>query len=244
VITLDLADLVVIAGRTLDLGTDAVLERLDVAAAEAALAEGRRAVAPADQGRLVGTFGTVGAVSLAESADPAAHAASAAVALMRGLLVHRPFAQDGLRVAAAAGLQFLAVNGWRARLEPPETAAVVIEALASGRLSRDGAARWLAPHLSALPSPTAEAAPAVDASPAAETSPATVPAPARARAAAGRRRPVRPAGAGIGRRLISALIAMGLGSLALLAAACAGPATPSAPGTGPRVTAHHVSTPR
>jgi hypothetical protein len=216
VIGLDLADLVVIVGRTLDLGTDAVLERLDLAAAEAALAEGRGA-GRTGQGRLT---------------DPA-DAASAAVALMRGLLVHRPFPRDGVRLAAAAGLQLLALNGWRARLEPPQTAAVVIEALASGRLSPDGAARWLTPHLSALPSPAAEP----------ELARVAEPEPARAAAVAPRRpRPVRPAGARIGRRLISALIAMGLGSLGLLAAACAGPATPSTP-SAPG-TAHHVSTTR
>ena len=33
----------------------------------------------------------------------------------------------------AAGLQFLALNGWRADLDPPEAAIVVIEGLAAGR---------------------------------------------------------------------------------------------------------------
>jgi len=51
-------------------------------------------------------------------------------------------------VAVAAGLQFLSLNGWQADLEPPATAAVVVEALASGRLGPDDAAAWLAPRLS------------------------------------------------------------------------------------------------
>ena len=42
-IELDVADLVLIAARTLGLGTDTALARLDVAAAEAALAEARQA---------------------------------------------------------------------------------------------------------------------------------------------------------------------------------------------------------
>jgi hypothetical protein len=78
-----------------------------------------------------------------------ATAAAAGVGLVRALLRHRPFPEHGQQVAVAAGLQFLSLNGWRADLNPAATAAVVVEALASGRLSADDAAAWLTPRLSA-----------------------------------------------------------------------------------------------
>jgi hypothetical protein len=67
---------------------------------------------------------------------------------VRALLRHRPFPGHGQQVAVAAGLQFLSLNGWRADLNPAGAAAVVVEALASGRLSPDDAAAWLTPRLS------------------------------------------------------------------------------------------------
>lgn len=128
---LDAADLVVIAGRTLGIGTDAVLARMDIDAARDALAEAR----PSRQG------------PGREFPDRAA-AASAAVGLVRALLRHRPFPERGQQVAVAAGLQFLSLNGWRADLNPAGAAAVVVEALASGRLAPADAAAWLSPRLS------------------------------------------------------------------------------------------------
>jgi hypothetical protein len=132
VITLDEADLVVIAGQALGIGTDAALSQLDVAAARAALAE-------------AGVAG--GAIT------DRATAAAAGIGLMHALLRHRPFARHGERVAVAAGLQFLSLNGWRADLGPPATAAVVVEALARGQLSPASAAAWLSAHLAGTPSP-------------------------------------------------------------------------------------------
>ncbi len=89
---LDVADLVVIGGQVLGIGTGAALERIDPRAAEAALAE-----APVP-------------LSLPDS-----YAAAAACAhLMSGLLQHPPFPEQRERVAVAVGLQFLAVNGWQA----------------------------------------------------------------------------------------------------------------------------------
>src|SRR5258707_8136191 len=129
---LDQADLVTIAGRTLGIGADAALARLDIPAARDALAEAR----PPGQERGA-RFG-----------DRAA-AAAAGVALIRALLRHRPFPEHGQQVAVAAGLQFLSLNGWSADLSPAATAAVVVEALASGRLAADDAAAWLSPRLSA-----------------------------------------------------------------------------------------------
>ncbi len=124
---LDVADLVVIGGRVLGIGTGAALRRLDPQAAETALAEAPVALALPDS-----------------------YAAAAACAhLMNGLLQHPPFAEHRVQVAVAAGLQFLAVNGWRADLEPPQVAAIVVDCLASGRIEPDDMAEWLAVRLSA-----------------------------------------------------------------------------------------------
>jgi prophage maintenance system killer protein len=127
VTALDVADLVVIGGQVLGIGPRAALELIDPQAAEAALAE-----APVP-------------VSLPDS-----YAAAAACAhLMSGLLQHAPFPEDRERVAVAAGLQFLAVNGWQADLDPPHVAAIVVQCLASGRIEPDDMAVWLAARLSA-----------------------------------------------------------------------------------------------
>lgn len=127
-ITLDVADLVVIAGQALGIGSDVALSQIDVAAAQIALAEAR----------LGG--------SVITDRDMAA---AAGVGLMHALLRHRPFALHGQQIAVAAGLQFLSLNGWRADLDPPTVAAVVVEALACGQLSPVSAAAWLAPRLAA-----------------------------------------------------------------------------------------------
>jgi hypothetical protein len=128
VITLDAADLVLIAGQILGVGTDDALRQLDVPAAQAALAEARIAgSAIVDQDT----------------------AAAAAIGLVHALLRHRPYARHGERIAVAAGLQFLSLNRWSADLEPPAAAAVVVEALACGQLSPAGAAAWLSPRLAA-----------------------------------------------------------------------------------------------
>jgi prophage maintenance system killer protein len=127
VTSLDVADLVVIGGRVLGIGPGAALEQVDPQAAETALAEA-----------------TV-ALSLADSYV----AAAACAHLMSGLLQHPPFPEHRERVAVAAGLQFLAVNGWQADLDPPKVAATVVECLASGRIEPDDMAGWLAARLSA-----------------------------------------------------------------------------------------------
>jgi prophage maintenance system killer protein len=127
VTALDAADLVVIGGRVLGIGPGAALEQVDPQAAQKALAE-----APV-------------ALSL-----PDCYAAAAACAhLMSGLLQHPPFPEHRERVAVAAGLQFLAVNGWRADLDPPQVAAIVVQCLAAGRIEPDDMAGWLAARLSA-----------------------------------------------------------------------------------------------
>jgi prophage maintenance system killer protein len=150
-ITLDVADLVVIAGQVLGVGPDAALERIDLAAARAALAEADLAAARA---ALAEAEPTRSRLTGAGSAD----AGLAAAALIRALLHHRPFPRHNQQVAAAAGLQFLALNGWRADLDPPTATLVVIEGLASGQLSPADAAAWLSPRLFPYSAPPAKEA--------------------------------------------------------------------------------------
>jgi hypothetical protein len=131
---LDAAGLVIIAARTLGLSTEAALAVMDIPAAQAALAETR----PPGSGP--------------GAALPGRDAAAAAGAtLVHALLRHRPFPGQAQQVAVAAGLQFLALNGWQADLDPPATTAVVIGALASGQLTAGDAATWLAQRLSPAP---------------------------------------------------------------------------------------------
>ena len=94
-IALDVADLVVIAGRTLQLDTDRVLELLDLTAADHALAEARSGTG---------------------SNDPATRAAG----LLHALVRQRPLRRGNQQVALAAMLQFLALNGWQVDLDPPK----------------------------------------------------------------------------------------------------------------------------
>ncbi len=228
---LDAADLVLIAGRILGIETSAALAQMDIAAAEEALA----AAWPS---------GT-------DLSGPDA-AAAAAVGLLHALLRHRPFPRHGLRVAVAAGLQFLSLNGWRADLDPPATAAVVVEALASGQLEPAAAAAWLAPRLSPERHTSSRKTPArnVPASRAsarqARSSPAgagRAPAGARLALAGGEQVPAGASRAGRGRppavpathtpgnrAVAGALLAVAVGGAALLAAACSrAPNVPAAP---------------
>lgn len=201
-IALDVADLVVIAARTLDIGTDAALDRMDIAAAQDALAAAR-------------------ALEREPGAKPRgrAAAATAGVRLVHALLCHPPLPGHGQRVAVAAGLQFLSLNGWRADLDPPATAAVVVEALASGRLSPDAAAAWLAPRLG----------------PASHFGRVS-----RTGVRSGRRRPVSlpafrvPAvRMPVGRAVAGALLAASVTGVTLFAAACSrGPDLPAVPSGG------------
>jgi Clp amino terminal domain, pathogenicity island component len=134
VITLDVADLAVIAGRVLGIAPGTALDRLDLAATQTALAETESAGA--------------------ETAE--ADAALAAAVLIRALLRHPPFQSHAQQVAVAAGLQILALNGWQADLDPPGATVVVIEGLYSGQLSPADAAAWLSPRLSLYPPPARE----------------------------------------------------------------------------------------
>jgi hypothetical protein len=213
VTALDVADLVVIAGRTLGISTDAALARMDIAAARDALAE----ALPPGQGRG------------AEFADRAA-AAAAGARLVYALLRHRPFPRQSQQLAVAAGLQFLSLNGWSADLNPPTgwtpdrppppPAAVVVEALAAGRLAPDDAAAWLSPRLS----PARRAG----------RDPVGLPRPRIERPAprSGFRVPV-------GQAVAAALLAVAVTGFTLLAGGCSrGPDVPAAPATAGAAVRH------
>jgi hypothetical protein len=196
VIALDAADLVVIAGRTIGIGPDAALDQMDIAAAQDALAEARPPGAEFPGRAAVATAGA---------------------GLVLALLRHRPFPEQAQQVAVAAGLQFLSLNGWRADLNPPATAAVVVEALASGQLAPGDAAAWLAPRLSRARH--AGRVPRASRAPGARRVP-------RARRPASVRVPV-------GRAVAGALLAVSVTGVTLLAAACSrGPDLPAAPSSG------------
>jgi prophage maintenance system killer protein len=122
VIALEVADLVVIASRTLRLDTDQVLELLDPTAAELALAEAR---------------------SGPGSDDPASRAAG----LLHALVRRRPLRRGNHPVALAAMLQLLALNGWHVDLDPPEATKVMVAGLAAGALGAGDVTDWLAPRL-------------------------------------------------------------------------------------------------
>ena len=124
-IPLQVADLVVIASRALKVDSAAALDLvdlLDVEAAEAALA-----ARPPEHAR----------------DDPASHAA----VLLHALIRHRPFRRANQQLALLATLQFLALNGWQADLDPPQAAKGALAELAAGTLDPAALAAWLAPRL-------------------------------------------------------------------------------------------------
>jgi prophage maintenance system killer protein len=122
VITLEVADLVVIASRTLGLDTGQVLDLLDPAAAERALAMVRPGSGPGDPAGL-------------------------AAALLHALVRERPLRRGNQQVALAAMLQFLALNGWELDPDPPGPVAAMVAELAAGTLDARNVADRLAPRL-------------------------------------------------------------------------------------------------
>ena len=135
---IDLGTLVVVAGRALGLDALAVLDLLDVGAAEAALAEAE---------------------------PPAAGGAPAerAAALLSALVRHRPLPRGNDQAAVLATVMFLAVNGWQVDLEPAEDTAAVVAGLAAGRRSATDLAAWLSPRISAYREPAVPLSPAKEA---------------------------------------------------------------------------------
>jgi hypothetical protein len=122
VIALEVADLVLIASRTLGLDTGQVLDLVDVAAAENALAAARPD---------------------SESGNPALGAA----ALLHALARQRPLRRGNQQVALAAMLQFLAINGWDMDPDPPGPVAALVAGLAAGTAGTKDAAALLGPRL-------------------------------------------------------------------------------------------------
>jgi prophage maintenance system killer protein len=119
---LEVADLVVIAARVLDLEPAAALELVDLTAAQAALAEAGRWC----------------------HRDPVAEGAAA---LLAGLLGHRPLARGNRQVALAATLQFLALHGWDLDLEPPAAVRELVGRVAAGTVGRTELVGWITARL-------------------------------------------------------------------------------------------------
>jgi hypothetical protein len=135
---MDLGALVVIAGRVLGEDTPAVLDLLDVSAAEAALAE---------------------AESPAAGTEPAERAA----ALLSALIRYRPLTRGNDQTAVLATVTFLALNGWQADLEPAGDTVAVVAGLAAGRRSATDLAAWLSPRISPYREPAVPLSPAKEA---------------------------------------------------------------------------------
>ncbi len=135
---MDLGALVVIAGRALGQDAPAVLDLLDVSAAEAALAE-------------------------AESPAAGKQPAERAAALLSALIRHHPLPRGNDQAAVLATVTFLAVNGWQVDLEPAEETAAVVAGLAAGRRSATDLAAWLSPRISAYREPAVPLSPAKEA---------------------------------------------------------------------------------
>ena len=121
-ITLEVADLIIIASRTIGLGTGQVPDLLDADAAEIALARARPGTDPG---------------------NPASQAAALLCSLVQG----QPLRHGNQQVALAATLQFLALNGWDVDTDPPDVAAAMVTGAAAGALGTAGVADWLAPRL-------------------------------------------------------------------------------------------------
>ena len=121
-IALEVADLVLSASRTLGLDTGQVLDLLDPAAAERALAQARPGSEPADP-------------------------ATCAAVLLHALVRQRPLRRGNQQVALAAMLQFLALNGQDMDPDPAEDVAAMVTGLAAGTLDATDVADWLAPRL-------------------------------------------------------------------------------------------------
>jgi prophage maintenance system killer protein len=119
---LEVADLVVIAARALELEPVDALELIDLEAAEAALADARRWC----------------------DRDPVE---AGAAAVLVGLVRHRPLARGNQQVALLATLQFLALHGWDLDLDPPTAARKLVDGLAAGTVGPQEVQAWMAARL-------------------------------------------------------------------------------------------------
>ena len=121
-IALEVANLVLIASRTLGLDAGQVLDLLDPAAAEHALDQARPGSEPGDP-------------------------ATCAAVLLHALVRQRPLRRGNQQVALAAMLQFLALNGQDMDPDPSGPAAAMVTQLAADTLDIKDVADWLAPRL-------------------------------------------------------------------------------------------------
>jgi prophage maintenance system killer protein len=119
---LEVADLVVIAARALELEPADALELIDLEAAEAALADARRWC----------------------DRDPVE---AGATAVLVGLVRHRPLARGNQQVALLATLQFLALHGWDLDLDPPAAARELVDGLTAGTVGPPQVTAWVAARL-------------------------------------------------------------------------------------------------
>jgi prophage maintenance system killer protein len=119
VIELEVADLVIIAERTLGLDTGQVLALLDPETADRAM---RKARAGGDGGDAIGR----------------------AAALLHALVSERPLQTGNEQIALVATAQFLALNGWDVTLYPPESVRTLVTGLAAGTIGTSDVADWLA----------------------------------------------------------------------------------------------------
>ena len=143
---LELADLVLIAAKTLDLDTGATLDLLDTDAAEAALAE-----AQPGNGDTEAASTELANTGPANTGPANTGRARLAAELLHALIRYRPFRHGNDQVAIMAMVQFLAINGWQTDLGPPKAVRTVITELAAGRLPATDLAAWLSPRLPARP---------------------------------------------------------------------------------------------
>jgi prophage maintenance system killer protein len=117
----DLADLIVIAARVLQIDTGDAVDLIDVEAAEAALAEARsRHGAPAEQ---------------------------VAAALLTGLIRRRPLPRGNRQVALLAVLQLLGQQGLGLDLQPATAARDLIAGISAGTLTEPAVNAWIAGRL-------------------------------------------------------------------------------------------------
>jgi Clp amino terminal domain, pathogenicity island component len=119
----DIADLVMIAARVLDVDPSVALDMVELPAAEAALAGARRC-----GGR-----------------DPAQRAA----AMLMGLVQHRPLPRANQRLALLAALGLLAERGYDLDLEPPTAARDLFSEIATGEIDQAAVTAWIASRLRA-----------------------------------------------------------------------------------------------
>jgi prophage maintenance system killer protein len=117
----DVADLVTIAARVLEIDTDEALDLINVPAAEAALSDARN------------RHGESGA--------------QVAAALLTGLIRHRPLRRGNRQVALLAMLQFLGRQGLGLDLQPATAARDLIAGITTGTVAEPAVAAWIAGRL-------------------------------------------------------------------------------------------------